>query len=156
MAGSSRTPLSQLCQQKSAPCGTVTTDLTLQVESHKDATVDIAPTRALLADVPCVLTACVGANHTHHFRTQQHTIVEERDYRAYSPPDVLISVAPAAAPLHTSPTLTILACQCSICQLPRALRMEEGPDLGRPSCLVKNFSFLRWWLPLQKKECKKH
>lgn len=99
MAGSSRTPLSQLCQQKSAPRGTVTTDLTLQVESHKDATVDVAPTRALLADVPCVLTACVGANHTHHFRTRQHTIVEERDYRAYSPPDVLIS-------LHTSSHLT--------------------------------------------------
>lgn len=54
MAGSSRTPLSQLCQQKSVPRGTVTTDLTLQVESHEDATADgEEPTRVLLADVPC-------------------------------------------------------------------------------------------------------
>lgn len=65
---------------------------------------------------------------------------------------VPISVTPAAAPPHTSPTLTILTCQCPIRQLSRALRMEEGPDLCRPGCLVQNFSFLRWWFPLQKKE----
>lgn len=59
---------------------------------------------------------------------------------------------PKDVPPHDLPTLTILACQRPICQLPCALGMEEGPDLGRPGCLVQDFSFLRWRLPLQKKE----
>lgn len=61
-------------------------------------------------------------------------------------------MALAAAPPHTLPALTILARQRPICQLPCALRMEEGPDLGRPGCLVQDFRFLCWRFPLQKKE----